>query len=247
MSLTVASFNIHHGVGLDGRLDLDRTAEVIDRTGAAVVGLQEVDRHLSLRSGWIDQAGWLAERLGMDVVYGANIDLDPDDPTDPDAPRRHYGNALLSAHAIRSWHNVPLPGSDGAEPRGLLEAQVDVAGTTVTVGTTHLQNRSQSERFAQVERIVDVLVPVADRVPAPTLLLGDMNATPESPEVRALTEVLVDTWAAVGAGGGLTFDAATPHARIDYVLASPGVAPLSARVMPTDGSDHYPVVVELVI
>lgn len=247
MPLAVASFNIHHGVGLDGRLDLDRTTDVIRRTRAELVGLQEVDRHLSLRSGWVDQAGWLADRLGMDVVYGANIDLDPDDPGDPDAPRRRYGNALLSAHRIRSWHNVPLPGSDGAEPRGLLVAHVDVAGTAVTVGTTHLQNRSQPERLAQAERIVDVLVLDAVHAPAPTLLLGDMNASPDSPEVRALTDVFVDTWAAGGSGPGLTFDAATPHARIDYVLASPGLVPISARVMPTDGSDHYPVVVELPI
>ena len=57
MQLRVASFNIHHGVGLDGKLDLDRIAEVVRSTGAEVVGLQEVDRHLSVRSGWIDQPG----------------------------------------------------------------------------------------------------------------------------------------------------------------------------------------------
>ncbi len=247
MPLAVASFNIHHGVGLDGRLDLGRTADVIHRTGAQVVGLQEVDRHLSVRSGWVDQAGWLAERLGMDVAYGANIDLDPGDPADPDAPRRRYGNALLSAHPIRSWHNVPLPGSDGAEPRGLLEARVEVDGTIVTVGTTHLQNRSRSERLAQATRIVDVISPGEGLPPVPTLLVGDMNARPHTPEIRVLTDVLVDAWAAAGTGAGLTFDAATPHARIDYVFVSSEVAPFAAQVMPTDASDHYPVVVELVI
>ena len=56
MRLRVATFNIHHGVGADGRLDLTRTADVISATGASVVGLQEVDRTLSARSGWVDQA-----------------------------------------------------------------------------------------------------------------------------------------------------------------------------------------------
>jgi endonuclease/exonuclease/phosphatase family metal-dependent hydrolase len=243
MPLRVASFNIHHGVGLDGLLDLGRTAEVIRSTGAAVVGLQEVDRHLSVRSGWVDQAAWLAERLGMEVVYGANIDLDPDDPDDPAAPRRRYGNAVLSAHPIRAWRNIPLPGSDGAEPRGLLDVLVSVDGTDVAVAATHLQNRSRAARLAQATRIVDELT----ASPGPTVLMGDMNAVPESPEVGVLTGALVDAWAAAGIGDGLTFDAATPHARIDYVLASADVAPRAAWVVPTDASDHYPLVADLAI
>ena len=243
MPLRVATFNIHHGVGLDGRLALERTADVIRRTGAEVVGLQEVDRHLSVRSGWVDQATWLADRLGMDVVYGANVDLDPDDPDDPDAPRRRYGNAVLAAHPIRAWRNIPLPGSDGAEPRGVLETFIDVDGTTVRVLDTHLQNRSQVERIAQAERIVEVIA----ASPAPAVLLGDMNATPGTPEIGVLTAALVDTWRVVGVGDGLTFDAATPHARIDYVLTSPGVTPRTAAVVRTDASDHYPVVADVAI
>jgi endonuclease/exonuclease/phosphatase family metal-dependent hydrolase len=246
MPLTVASFNIHHGVGLDGRLDLERTAEVIQRTGAEVVGLQEVDRHLSVRSGRVDQAGWLAERLGMEVAYGPNIDLDPD-PPDPAAPRRGYGNALLSARPIRAWRNVPLPGSDGAEPRGLLEAFVDVDGSVVHVATTHLQNRSARERLAQSRRIIEVMAAGPGDTPARTVLLGDMNATPGTPEIAVLTGALVDAWPAAGRGPGLTFDAGTPHARIDYVLTSPGVAVRTARLVPADASDHYPVVADLSI
>ena len=91
--LTVASFNIHHGAGTDDRLDLERVAAEIKRTGAAVVGLQEVDRFWSERSAFVDQAQWLADRLGMHVVYGANLDLDP--PA-LDRPRRQYGTAILS-------------------------------------------------------------------------------------------------------------------------------------------------------
>jgi endonuclease/exonuclease/phosphatase family metal-dependent hydrolase len=258
--LRVATFNIHHGVGLDGVLDLGRTAEVVRATGAAVVGLQEVDRHLSVRSGWVDQAGWLAERLGMHVAYGANIDLDPDDRQGPGAPRRHYGNAVLSAHPIDAWRNVPLPGRDGAEPRGLLVVRLSVEGTAVVVGCTHLQNRSPGARRAQAPRVVEVLAPGG--AAEATVLVGDMNAGPDSPEVRTLTAAFTDAWAVAGVvtdpGGeagplaadradGLTFDAATPHARIDYVLTSGPVRPQAAWVVPTDASDHRPVVADLVL
>ena len=50
VTLTLLSYNIHNGVGLDGVLDLDRIADVIAASGADVVGLQEVDRHRRERS-----------------------------------------------------------------------------------------------------------------------------------------------------------------------------------------------------
>lgn len=53
-SVTVASYDIHHGVGVDDRLDLDRIAEQIRTSGADIIGLQEVDRHWSSRSDFVD-------------------------------------------------------------------------------------------------------------------------------------------------------------------------------------------------
>lgn len=241
MALRVMSFNVHHGVGVDGRLDLARTAAVIAASGAEVVGLQEVDRHLSDRSGRVDQAGWLGAHLGMHVAYGATIDRDPDDPTDRAAPRRRYGNAVLSRHPVLGRRVVPLPADAGAEPRGLLEVLVSVDGTDVRVATTHLQNRSARQRRAQAAAIVAAL----GTDPRPTVLVGDMNAEPDSPEVGLLTAVFDDAWAAVGAGDGWTFDAATPHARIDYVLSTPDVVARAARVVPSGASDHLPVVADL--
>ena len=244
MRLRVATFNIHHGVGADGRLDLARTADVISATGASVVGLQEVDRALSARSDWVDQAAWLGERLGMDVVHGATIDRDPPDPTVPDGPRRRYGNALLSAHPVRSWRALPLPGDPRREARGLVDALVDVGGTTVRVAVTHLQNRSRGTRREQAAHVVRLLGEPADPR-APTILLGDMNAGPDTPEMRTLTAVLVDVWAAVGNGPGPTFEARHPFARIDYVLVSEELVPVAAEVVDTRASDHRPVVADL--
>jgi endonuclease/exonuclease/phosphatase family metal-dependent hydrolase len=235
----VATFNIHHGTGLDGRLDLERIAAVIEAGAPDIVGLQEVDRHFGERSQFVDQATWLAERLGMNVVFGANLDLAP--PV-PGAPRRQYGTALLTPLKIREWRNTLLP-RQGGEQRGLLEALVKVRGTPVRAFTTHLENSSQAERRAQVDAIRAHLAPVQESV----VLLGDLNATPASPEIAAITEDLADAWATAGEGDGFTFDAATPHARIDYVLSSPDVVARTAAVVSTDASDHLPVVVDLAL
>jgi len=61
----LATFNIRHGVGADGVLDLERVAAVIEQASADVVCLQEVDRNWGARSGFQDQTAWLAGRLGV--------------------------------------------------------------------------------------------------------------------------------------------------------------------------------------
>jgi endonuclease/exonuclease/phosphatase family metal-dependent hydrolase len=242
--LRVATFNIHHGVGTDGRLDLGRTADVVAATGAAVVGLQEVDRTMSARSGWTDQAAWLGERLGMDVVHGATVDRGPPPGSPAGAPARRYGNALRSGHPVRSWRALRLPGGGRREPRGVIDAVVDVDGVAMRCAVTHLQNRSRAERLAQAAHLLDLLAAV-DGPAEPTVLLGDLNAGPDSPELRLLTTVLVDVWAAVGRGRGDTFEARHPLARIDHVLVGGPVTPVAAEVVDSRASDHRPVVADL--
>jgi endonuclease/exonuclease/phosphatase family metal-dependent hydrolase len=239
-ALRLATFNIHHGVGADGLLDLERVASAIEETGAEVVGLQEVDRNWGARSGYVDQPAWLAGRLGMHAAYGANVDLDP--PA-PGMPRRQYGMATLSALPVRSKVHTLLVRPLGGEQRGLLQVGIDVGDHGLRVLNTHLEYGFQIERLAQTAAVADA---VRDG-PAPVVLLGDLNAGPSSPEVVRLREVLSDAWAMAGVGKGFTFDAVSPHVRIDYVLVGDGVTVRSARVVPTYASDHRPVVVDAVL
>lgn len=229
----MATYNIHHGVGLGGRLDLDRTARAIAATGATLVGLQEVDRHFGERSGFADQAAELAGRLGLEPVFGADIDRAP--PA-AGAPRRQYGNAILSAYPVLSWRNTLLPRPAGTEQRGLLEAVVEVDGGPLTVFTTHLQNDSSPARREQAGEIARIVRGTA----GPAVLTGDLNARPEAPEVRTLTAVLVDAWAAAGRGRGDTFSALFPRARVDYVLSTPDLVAQRPAVVRAWASDHRP-------
>jgi endonuclease/exonuclease/phosphatase family metal-dependent hydrolase len=239
-SLRAATFNIHHGVGVDGLLNLERIATVIQDTHPDVIGLQEVDRHWGERSDFVDQALWLADRLDLHVVFGANLDLEP---LTPGAPRRQYGTAILSRYRIREWRNTLLPRPDGGEQRGLLEAVIRVRGVRVRAFNTHLQHNSQAERLAQVAAIRSIVSEARESV----VLVGDLNATPDSPEIGAITEDLADSWAQAGVGDGFTYDSETPHARIDYVLTSSDVVARTAAVVSSDASDHLPVVADLLL
>ena len=238
--IRVMSFNIHHGRGVDGRLDLARVAAEIRHSGADIVGLQEVDRHWSERSDLADQAAELARALHMHVAYGANLDLDPRNPGEP---RRQYGNAILSDARIREWRNTLLPRTGNFEQRGLLQALVTVRRVPVRVFSTHLQHNSQPERMAQIAAIRKVIGACQE----PVVLTGDLNARPDTPEIDAITEDLVDAWTQAGVGNGYTYPAENPNARLDYVLHSTDVRTCAAAVLCTDASDHLPVTADLAL
>ena len=59
---SLMTYNIHHGEGLDHRVDPDRIADVIRRENPDAVTLNEVDSGWE-RSGNADQPAELAERL----------------------------------------------------------------------------------------------------------------------------------------------------------------------------------------
>lgn len=231
------SYNIHHGAGVDGVFDLDRIAGVIRSSKADVVGLQEVDRHFGERSAWTDEPAELAERLGMHVVYGANLDLEP--PA-ANQPRRQYGTALLSRYPIVSWRNTLLPkGRPAEEQRGLLEAVVDVRGVHVRAMTTHFQHNNAASRLLQAEVVAEAVRASRE----PVVLTGDLNAVPAAPEITTLTAAMTDTHARSDLP---TYPAEAPVSRIDYILTT-GARTLFTRVPATEASDHLPLLTRLLV
>lgn len=180
----VATYNIRHGLGRDGRVDLARTAREIAALEADVVALQEVDVAYGPRSGHEDQAARLGEWLGWQVAFGAALDLPP--AADGQA-RRRYGLALLAPHALVDPVMHPLPSHPGVparqEGRGVLQARVvrgEADGLDVLV--THLDNALPEHRTAEVLG----LLRLSEDLPGPAVLLGDMNAAPEDPELAPL-------------------------------------------------------------
>jgi endonuclease/exonuclease/phosphatase family metal-dependent hydrolase len=238
----VLTFNIHHGADAAGVFDLERVARVIRGTGPDVVGLQEVDRHYGARSGWTDVAAELGRRLRMRHVFGANLDLDP---TAEGSPRRQYGTAILTPWPVLDSENVLLPKLAGHEQRGLLRAEIQVRGARLRFAGAHLQHDTDVERQLQAARIRELLGDDARR----TVLAGDLNARPDAPEIRVLTDFLSDAWEEAGEGDGYTYGSPEPHARIDYLLASADIRVGRAAVVRLDpgASDHLPVLADLLV
>lgn len=79
----------------------------------------------------------------------------------------------------------------------------------------------------------------------PTLLVGDLNASPFNWEYHHIRDALHDAPARLGGNWRFTWHTRLPLARIDHVLTSTHWQPVAMQVDPTTISDHYPLVVQL--
>lgn len=242
LPLRVMTYNIRSGNG-----DLARTASAIRAAVPDLVALQEVDVRWAARSNFTDQAAELGRLLGMAVRFAPIYRLPA---LRPGGAPREFGVALLSRYPVVAWRNDTLTRLSTQEPNpvpapmpGLLEARIAMGSTMVRVFDTHLDYRSDPRvRAQQVREMLERIGEPAE----PTLVLGDMNATPDAPELRPLLARLRDAWPPA-AGRGFTYPADRPAKRIDYVLVSPHFRVRAAWVPATGASDHRPVVADLVL
>jgi endonuclease/exonuclease/phosphatase family metal-dependent hydrolase len=231
----ILAYNIKHGLGMDGKVDLERVAAVIRSVEPDVVTLQEIDSVTS-RTGLEDQATRLGELTGMQAMFGGFMDY----------RGGRYGMALLSRYPVVEWENYRLP--DGAEPRSALAARVELLkpgygqGPQVVVVGVHLYANA-GERLAQAARLVELF---ADEK-APVILAGDFNSIPESKVMRLLEDA--GGWhRPAKEGPAFTFPSEAPDREIDFILFRPGsrFGVREHRVIPEKlASDHRPVLLEL--
>ena len=168
--LSVASYNIHRGIGSDRRRDWERILAVIQALDTDVLALQEVETPAEPAPAAATLA--LLPRLtalGYEPLLGPTLRTGSN----------HYGNLLLSRWPIKVRRRIDLS-VPGREPRGLIEVELEQHGQRVGVMATHL-GLGMGERRAQVERLAARIdhwrsgaSAVASLAP-PLVLLGDFN------------------------------------------------------------------------
>lgn len=227
-TLRVLCYNVHHGEGTDKKLDLLRIAKVIRAADPDLVALQEIDDRTK-RTGGVDQAAELARLTGLHGAFGKAIDLQGGG----------YGQAVLSRFPLGAVTVHPLPALPDREQRVAVEAAVTIDGKEVAFVTTHLDHELADLRERQAAKLNDLFAS-GDRA---VILAGDLNATPDSKVLEALTA----KWQDATAGKGLlTSPAGRPAKQIDHVLSRPaGRFRVVAAKVPDEAvaSDHRPVLV----
>jgi endonuclease/exonuclease/phosphatase family metal-dependent hydrolase len=228
--LRVMTYNIRHGRGTDGRVDLERIADVIAAEDPDVVALQEVDV-LRTRSGSVDQAELLAQRLGMTPSFAPCIS----------SGTEHYGIATLTRIPLTATRQIRLPPTTvsrawRSEPRSALATRVAWADRTVEILNTHL-SLSGGERRVQTAALVRDIAAIPDDV----VVCGDFNCTPRSAPYRTLCGPLLDAGAR-----GPSWPSALPIVRLDHLMYRGDLDVRTAAIVRTRdarrASDHLPLV-----
>lgn len=229
----VMTYNIHHGEGLDGKVDLLRIARLIKQEGADIVALQEVDKGVE-RTQRRDLPSELAALTGMTCVFSNNYHYQGGE----------YGNAVLTRFPVVRGTNRHYKMLRPGEQRGILQLVLKVHGREVLFMNTHIDYRADdSERWSNVGEIEELAKQYSG---LPMILCGDFNDTPESRVCRRIGESFDDTWTLAGQGDGFTIPVKQPRKRIDYIWLSKDktIEPLKAWVPYSEASDHLPVVGE---
>ncbi len=264
MVVRIATWNVGHRFGEHERR-LVALVETLREEQPDIVCLQEV----WAMEGGADQVDLISQALGWHSARTPTIFW----------RGQSFGNAVLSRWPLLGSETIELVDARGERtPRTAMFASVDSPHGVITSVSTHFEHRfdRSATRVAQAEQLCAHIV---ERRPDPetafpVVVGGDLNATPDSDEIRMLTGrrtppqrglVLTDAWEMAGDDSpGYSWsrrnphlaDATWPNRRLDYVLVSwprpKGVGvPISASLLgttPRNGvvpSDHFGVLVEL--
>ena len=236
--IRIATYNIHKGRGMDGRVRIERIARVLGAVQADVVALQEVVSHdgPSLED---HQASYLAERLGYFYAIGET--------------RKHrggvYGNVTLSRWDFAATRHIDLSVS-GREERGVLRTDLRVGRHVLHVFNVHL-GTGHRERRQQAGRLVDRDLLKALDITGPRIVLGDFNEWTRGLVTRTLTAEFHLTDLRVHLPRSRAYPHGLPLLHLDHIYYDHHFQVESARFLRGRtsllASDHLPLVADLAL
>lgn len=227
-SIKVMSYNIHHGANRAEVNTLDQIGDFIKKSGADIVGLQEVDSVCN-RSGKVDQMRRLAELTGMHYAFIRHFAYDGG----------AYGLGILSRFPISNPRNLRisvLPKDEKKPSLGYLVAEIQVSRKRkILFSTVHFGLNVPSRKAQSAE----VLAAVTGSE-LPVILTGDLNATPEAAEIGFLRQFFTEA----GPDTIHTFPENAPMKKIDYIMVSNRHLSKwrDTRVDGNQYSDHLPLI-----
>ena len=218
--LTIVSWNIQYGKGVDGLIDLYRIADVVQQDGLPdVLCLQEVSRNDPETANGSDQLSELQKLFpNYEIFYGASQNRSGG----KDGGRRQFGNLILTRRSPLQvlHHLLPSPADPKARfmSRQTTEIVISTDSGALRLMNTHLEFFSEKQQLAQVQRIRELHEEACAQTreaaldfpntpfariqrPENMVICGDFNFVPESASYRLITSAypedvpdLVDAW-----------------------------------------------------
>ncbi len=147
MILKIITFNVAHGKGMDGKVDIVRQAELIKEYQPDIVFLQEIDMYTK-RAGETNQIYEFSQQLGLPYCsMESNITLE----------EGYYGDGIISRFPINFSTNYLMPLTDiNHEQRGILCNRVSFGTTKINLFSVHLSTY-EDERILAAKEINRIL------------------------------------------------------------------------------------------
>lgn len=235
VQLKIMSYNIHIAIPptKPGTTDIDAIVKAIKEQDPDIIALQEVDVN-TVRTGKINEAALIAEKLKMNFFFAKAIDHDGGD----------YGVAILSKFPLSETkiHRLTIIAGTNGEPRVMATAKVTLKnGQTIRFASTHLDARGDSENR---EKQISEINAIGASETLPLIIAGDFNAQPQSQVIKKMDEVFTRTCQECAP----TFPVVNPRTTIDFIAfkKSPNIKTISHSVVQEHyASDHLPVLAML--
>jgi len=229
--LKLLTYNIHSGIGKDGRCDLSRVRRILDDERALIAALQEIER-----TAETDQVNELAMGLPATASFCATRSTG----------NGSFGLAILSPLRIIHCEKYDLSYSSAREPRYCLRTDLEIEpGAVLHVFNCHLGLTARERRF-QRDRMLSDAILLSEDLHHPVVLMGDFNDSPFSVIHSSLRRHFRDAYRAGGRRWGPTFRLGIFPIRLDYIYLSPGIRVLDCLVrkdpLARVASDHLPVI-----
>lgn len=182
--LKVVSFNIRWRSGDDLKVLIQLLRDDPEIGGAAIIALQEVDRHKK-RSGGTNTVKVIADELGLHYAWAAP-------PAARATDEEETGVAILSVYPLSEVQRIVLPHEGPNRRRRVaLGATVAIHNREWRVYSAHTETRLDfAMKVAQYQAVLDDLA----RFPAemPAIVMGDFN-TWEAGAHHKTTKLFSDT------------------------------------------------------
>jgi len=240
-TLRVMSYNVHSCLGMDGRIAPERIARIVSRYQPDVIALQELDVGRERTDG-VDQVRLIAQALDLGHMFHPTVHVEGEE----------YGDAVLTHLPVVSCRTGVLPTLDyrrELEPRGVLWLTVMVDECQVQILNTHL-GLSSAEQRVQVDELMSDRWLANPGCSGPTILCGDLNATPRSETLRRFGMTMAESQSLLpDSVRNNTFSGRAPYWCIDHVLVRDIKRVMGVQVANTEltrlASDHLPLIVDL--
>lgn len=223
----VVSYNLHSGIGQDGRQDYSRMGEFLANTGADFVLLQEMNTRPAEREVTDDISA---------ITHSGHFQL-VEAPTVVTSTG-WYGNAILSRFPVMHKHQIDVS-KKNREPRAIQTIIVNTPKGQLALMNMH-SGLKKHERVSQINALNSHIESFLKKYPLPLIVGGDFNEWWPLTRLFSTTDSLLKQHKF-----GPTFPCRAPLFALDRLWSNDGIQEISKRKILSPEtrkfSDHLPI------